>query len=211
MANPRGRPPAGEAKREEIISAALGLFRERGIKATTIREIAVEAGVSSGALYRHFAGKVSLAQALFEDCADRLTAYLRAAAEGTDDPAEALARTTRALLEFSRDEQAAFGFILDRHEREIQRNQPGRVLPKDVFEAIIAGGVEQGRFPPQDVSLSTAMIIGMCLRATFFYDREMLESSWEEMAARIVEAAGRVIAPTPASLRSATPPADGRG
>jgi AcrR family transcriptional regulator len=202
MARTLGRPPAEEAKREEIISAALVLFRERGVKATTIREIAEEAGVTSGALYRHFPGKVSLAQTLFEDCADRMTGSLRAAAESADEPlgvaqaskpASALARTTRALLEFSRDEPAAFGFILDRHEREIQRNQPGRVLPKDVFEEIIRAGVAQGCFPPQDVSLSTAMIIGMCLRAVFFYDRGMLESSWEEMAERIVAAAGRII------------------
>jgi AcrR family transcriptional regulator len=212
MARTLGRPPAEEAKREEIISAALGLFRERGIKATTIREIAAKAGVTSGALYRHFDSKISLAQALFEDCADRMTAALRAAAEASADPREALARTTRALLEFSRREPAAFGYILDRHEREIVRNQPGRVLPKDVFEDVIRTGVERGDFPAQDVSLGAALIIGMCLRATFFYDREMLESSWEEMAERIVEAAGRVVvSPTPASLCSATPPADGRG
>ena len=193
MAKTRGRPPAEAAKREEIISAALGLFRERGVKATTIREIAEEAGVTSGALYRHFDSKVSLAQALFEDCADRLTASLRAAAEEADAPASALARTTRALLEFSRAEPAAFGFILDRHEREIQRNQPGRVLPKDIFEEIIRAGVARGDFPPQDASLSAALIIGMCLRAVFFHDREMLESSWEQMAERIVETAGRVV------------------
>ena len=194
MAKTLGRPPAEEAKREDIIAAALTLFRERGIKATTIREIAAEAGVTSGALYRHFDSKVSLAQALFEDCADRMTASLRQAAEGASDPCEALAGTTRALLEFSQAEPAAFGYILDRHEREIQRAQPGRVLPKDVFEEIVAAGIEQGAFPPQDVSLSVALIIGMCLRAVFFHEREMLESSWDQMTDRIVATAGRVVA-----------------
>ncbi len=188
-----GRPPAEEAKREDIVSAALVLFRERGIKATTIREIAAEAGVTSGALYRHFDSKVSLAQALFEDCADRMTASLRQAAGETDDPREALTCTTRALLEFSRAEPAAFGYILDRHEREVQRAQVGRVLPKDVFEETIRAGVEREHFPPQDVSLSAALIIGMSLRAVFFHEREMLESSWEEMADRVVAAARRVV------------------
>lgn len=193
MAKTLGRPHAEEAKREDIINAALTLFRERGIKATTIREIAEEAGVTSGALYRHFDSKVSLAQALFEDCADRMTAQLREAAEGAGDPREALAQTTRALLGFSQHEPAAFGYILDRHEREVQRAQVGRVLPKDVFEEIIRDGVEGGQFPPQDASLSTALIVGMCLRAVFFYEREMLESSWEEMAERTVGAAGGIV------------------
>lgn len=193
MTKTRGRPPANEAKREDLIRAALTLFRERGIKATTIREIAAEAGVTSGALYRHFDSKISLAQALFEDCANRLTTALREAAEGAEEPRAALARTLRALLEFSRAEPAAFGYILDRHEREIQRAQPGRVLPKDVFEEILRAGIERGDFPPQDVSLGAAMIIGMCLRAVFFYEREMLESSWEEMAERLGAAAERVV------------------
>lgn len=204
MSRPLGRPPAEEAKREDIINAALHLFRDRGIKATTIREIAAEAGVTSGALYRHFDSKADLAQALFADCADRLTEHLRAAAEGTGGsgetgvspsgagPAAALARTTRALLEFSRREPAAFGYILDRHERELLRDQPGRVLPKDIFEQVITDGVARGVFPPQDVSLATALIIGMCLRAVFFYERGMLTSSWEEMAERIVRAAVQI-------------------
>ena len=193
MAKTLGRPPAEEAKREDIIEAALTLFRERGVKATTIREIAAEAGVTSGALYRHFESKVSLAQALFEDCADRMTASLRRAAEDASDPREALASATRALLAFSQAEPAAFGYILDRHEREVQRAQAGRVLPKDVFEQIVTAGITQGTFPSQDVSLSAALIIGMCLRAVFFHEREMLESSWDQMADRIVAAASRLV------------------
>ncbi len=193
MSKGHGRPPAGEAKREDIINAALRLFRERGIKATTIREIAAEAGVTSGALYRHFDSKVSLAQALFEACANRMTGALKRAAEEAGGPEAALQDATRALLEFSRREPAAFGYILDRHEREILRNQPGRILPKDVFEHIIADGVAEGAFPPQDVSLGAALITGMCLRAVFFFDRGMLGSSWEEMSERVVEAARRVI------------------
>lgn len=192
MAKTLGRPPAEAAKREDLVNAALALFRERGIKATTIREIAEAAGVTSGALYRHFDSKVALAQALFEDCAGRMTTALRQATQEAGTSGEALARTTRALLEFSRAEPAAFGYILDRHEREVQRAQPGRILPKDVFEEIIAAGVEQGELPPQDVSLSAALIIGMCLRAVFFYEREMLESSWEQMTERIVAAARRI-------------------
>ena len=192
MSRPRGRPPAEEAKREDIIKAALSLFRERGIRATTIREIAAEAGVTSGALYRHFDSKVDLAQALFDDCADRMTESLRRAVAETASPRQALKEATRALLEFSQREPAAFGYILDRHEQEIRRDRPGRVLPKDIFEQVITDGVARGAFPPQDVSLTAALIIGMCLRAVFFYDREMLASSWEEMAERIVRAAVRM-------------------
>jgi len=191
-----GRPPTSQAKKKDIVAAALALFREQGIKGTTIRQIAARAGVTPGALYRHFPGKRGLAQALFEECAGRLTETLRAAAEGRNDPREALAAVTRALLEFSRREPTAFGYILERHEEEVQRAQPGRELPKDVLEQVIAAGVESGCFPEQDASLGAALVIGMCLRAVFFFEREMLASSWEEMAARVVQAALLVIQQT---------------
>ncbi len=188
-----GRPKAGQEKRKDLVDAALALFRERGIKGTTIREIAARAGVTCGALYRHFPGKRGLAQALFDECAGRLTQTLREAAEGKSDPRQALAAVPRALLGFSRREPAAFGYILERHEEEVQRAQPGRELPKDILERVIAAGVGSGCFPEQDVSLGAALVIGMCIRAVFFFEREMLASSWEETVARVVRAALLVI------------------
>jgi AcrR family transcriptional regulator len=55
------------AKRE-ILHAALKLFSERGLAATSIRDIADESGYTNPALYKHFAGKDELALHLFEQC-----------------------------------------------------------------------------------------------------------------------------------------------
>lgn len=52
----------------EILSAALKLFSERGLAATSIRDIADESGYTNPALYKHFAGKDELALYLFEEC-----------------------------------------------------------------------------------------------------------------------------------------------
>ena len=43
--------------REQILSAAASCFRERGIKATTMQEIAKRAGISVGNFYNYFDGK----------------------------------------------------------------------------------------------------------------------------------------------------------
>jgi AcrR family transcriptional regulator len=174
------------------MDAALRLFRARGIRATTIRDLAAAAGVTSGALYRHYPGKTELAQAVFATCAERLGEALRPAADG-EDPRAALRALIRALLEFSRQEPLAYGFLMERHEEEVQRAEPGRELPKDFFERTIRAGVQQGVFPAQDVNLAAALVIGMAQRAIFFYDRGMVESSWEETAARVADAAVTVI------------------
>ena len=51
--------------RPKIEKAALELFIRDGIDAATTRGIADTAGVSEGALYRHYKGKDELALALF--------------------------------------------------------------------------------------------------------------------------------------------------
>jgi AcrR family transcriptional regulator len=68
-------PPAKRA----ILRAALKLFGEHGLAATTIRDIAKESGFTNPALYKHFASKDELALYLFETSHRRLWTRCRAA------------------------------------------------------------------------------------------------------------------------------------
>lgn len=61
-------PPA----KREILQAALRLFSERGLAATSIRDIADRSGYTNPALYKHFRGKEELALYLFEVCHRRV-------------------------------------------------------------------------------------------------------------------------------------------
>jgi AcrR family transcriptional regulator len=49
--------PKSEETRERIFNAALALFHRRGFETATMREIAAEAGVATGAAYYYFASK----------------------------------------------------------------------------------------------------------------------------------------------------------
>jgi AcrR family transcriptional regulator len=57
-------PPA----KRQILRAALKLFAERGLAATSIRDIAEESRYTNPALYKHFESKDELALYLFERC-----------------------------------------------------------------------------------------------------------------------------------------------
>jgi AcrR family transcriptional regulator len=57
------RDPEDLTGRARIRDAALSLFAERGIEATTIRDIAKQAGVSSGLVRHHFGSKDALRDA----------------------------------------------------------------------------------------------------------------------------------------------------
>lgn len=67
----RGRPAGptaqGTAARDRLYATAKQLIAARGYEATTLRDIAREAGVSVGLLYRYFPGKQAVVIALYDE------------------------------------------------------------------------------------------------------------------------------------------------
>jgi AcrR family transcriptional regulator len=60
----------GRETRDELLSAALRVFAQRGYRDAGVDEIAAEAGYSKGALYWHFSSKEELLTALLDERVD---------------------------------------------------------------------------------------------------------------------------------------------
>jgi AcrR family transcriptional regulator len=75
---PAGETPQGAAARERLYAIAMRLIAERGYEATPLRDIAKEAGVSVGLLYRYFPSKRAIVVALYDELS---TDYARQAAD----------------------------------------------------------------------------------------------------------------------------------
>jgi len=71
-------------KREGLQEAALALFLERGIEATTIDDITRRAGVAKGSYYRYFADKTALVESLLEPVAQALLSSMARAGTALD-------------------------------------------------------------------------------------------------------------------------------
>ena len=61
------RRMTGDARREQILQTAVTLFSQRGFSGTTTKEIARAAGVSEAMVFRHFAKKSELYDAILGD------------------------------------------------------------------------------------------------------------------------------------------------
>jgi AcrR family transcriptional regulator len=66
------------ARREQILAAATRAFAGSGFAATSLDEVAAEAGVSRVILYRHFASKADLYRAVLDRACARLIAAVGA-------------------------------------------------------------------------------------------------------------------------------------
>jgi AcrR family transcriptional regulator len=64
---PPGQSPQGAAARDRLYETAIRMISERGYEATTLRDIARDAHVSVGLLYRYFPSKQAVIVALYEE------------------------------------------------------------------------------------------------------------------------------------------------
>ncbi len=93
------RKPRGEATRERILDVALGLFRKRGLEATTMRDIADAAGVALGAAYYWFDSKDAIVLAYYDRTQRLCTERAREAFAKTDDVRERLGAALHTKLD----------------------------------------------------------------------------------------------------------------
>lgn len=72
MTSPTGSVSPTKARRAELLAIAGQLFAERGLRATTVRDIADAAGILSGSLYHHFDSKESMVDEILRNFLDDL-------------------------------------------------------------------------------------------------------------------------------------------
>ncbi|GGO77008.1 TetR/AcrR family transcriptional regulator [Nonomuraea cavernae] len=86
--------PASE-RRDHLVKLAAELFARKGFQATTVRNIADEAGILSGSLYHHFDSKESIVDEVLSTFLDDLIARYRTALESGSDPRTVLSEMVR--------------------------------------------------------------------------------------------------------------------
>jgi AcrR family transcriptional regulator len=125
-----------EAKKQQLLIAARGLFAEVGFDAASTAQIAQRAGVSEGILFHHFGSK----RGLFAQLAE---AYGREATQATMP--EALADLTaeailRGAFAFADREPALFRLFV---EDEVTLEKLGIKRARDVLVGSIRSGLEK--------------------------------------------------------------------
>jgi AcrR family transcriptional regulator len=151
------------SQRDAIMCAALACFARNGYDATRIKHIAEEAGVSDGALYRHFTSKEQLARELYEYGLHISAQALAAATQGAGTPLEALRQLARATLTGYRDHPDVFvyGLLQAPPAAAADLHSEGD-LPLDVIARFLEQGQADGSVRSGDPRVLSAAFLG-CL------------------------------------------------
>lgn len=154
--------------RQEILTAALGLFAGRGYDAVSMQEIAEAAEFGTGTLYNFFRSKEDLYFELLVSCAEDAFGLILPVLEGHEDEREKVAGFIRAHERLIREHHAAIRlFLLERRGHylpgsriaEEKKKCDARVI--GLLSEVIAAGVHKGLFNDVDPHITAK-----CLAAT---------------------------------------------
>lgn len=149
-----GRPPASSAAetRLRILEVACDLFSSHGYGVTTNKDVAVKAGITTGALYYYFDSKVDMYLAVFDHIQEQINARFREVLEGEDTFDGAI----RAILEAS--------YLMNVEDPSLARFQGAartdRARHPELLDALPTAPGEGSRFIPGliDLGLRTGEI-----------------------------------------------------
>ncbi len=151
-----------------IEAAALQLFVDKGVDATSIRDIAASVGFSDGALYRHYASKDELVWDLFRESFESYARTLGNLAAGRRGSRGKIAAMVRGFCDLFDADSRLFRFLLLVQHGQLARVEPGMANPVETVRGVIAAGMAEGDIPAGDPDLATAMVMGIILQTATF-------------------------------------------
>ena len=149
-----------DARREQILQAALICFGEKGYHASTMDDLVRASGLSKGSLYWHFRSKEEVFLAVFDAFADVLYGEWDAAAAASEDAIEVLQREFELSAEIFAGERVfllAWAEFLS-HPAARERLNGTYTIARRRLATIIEAGRTQGSLrsgPPAEQVAST--------------------------------------------------------
>lgn len=206
--------PAGQRRerrdavenRKRILAAARQLFATQGVAATSMNEIAQTAQVGPGTLYRHFAHKGELCEALVQDDMaafwERIDTTLKNETTGS-----ALSQLGWFIDELIRMTDSHLPLIATLHEEMKQRPEMAfqmplsavlleemKQRPEEAFQmpfyrglyeriaSLLTRALEQGETVDLDVAFTAGAILGAIAPPLFHFQRQYRHFSCEQIA-----------------------------
>jgi len=171
-------------KEAAILEAASRVFATRPFHEVLIEDIASDARIGKGTIYRYFQTKDDLYFATSLYALDHLAAALEKARAPEESATLRLERVAREILSFFWDKRHLLT-MLTRHEgtdREAAILKRRESIVKLIQEAILAG-IERREFRGIDARLGAELFLGMTRSANLFRRKE---DSLEELVAHIL-------------------------
>jgi AcrR family transcriptional regulator len=149
--------------RLRLLKAARRLVQQGGFAAASASAVAKESGVASGTIYRHFPNKSELVAEVFRYATEREVAAVAQACDCGETAADKLTAAVetfaqRALL----GRTLAYALIAEPVDPRVEQERLRyRFAYAEIFEDVIALGIQRGEFVAQNCQITAAALVGM--------------------------------------------------
>jgi pimeloyl-ACP methyl ester carboxylesterase/AcrR family transcriptional regulator len=163
--------PRSQHAHEKVLRAALDLFGERGIEATSMDSIAQASGVSKATIYNHWANKEALLieVMLHVNGLDREPPDMDSG-DACHDLAAVLSRRPPDEFDAARARMMPALIAYSAINREFGEAWRHRVMepPRQSLKRILRRAIKRGQIPALDLDLAVALLLGPVLYAHIF-------------------------------------------
>lgn len=171
------RPSQSETEtKHRILQAAQHLFASRGYNGTTTRDLASDAGVAEGTIFRHFENKKAiLVELATQGWVDILTDLLTELSEMGSYKAVAQVMRRRMMRIHENADMMKVCFMEAQFHPELRDRIQTEVIAKmtDVAEAFFETAMAQGIYRPMNPKIVAQVFLGMFAVAGFSHDTIM--------------------------------------
>jgi AcrR family transcriptional regulator len=143
--------PSRSSRREELLDLAGRMFAERGLRTTTVRDIADSAGILAGSLYHHFDSKESMVDEILRGFLDRLFARYHEIVDAGRSADVTLTELVVASFESIDRDHHAVAIYQDEAKRLSSQERFSYIGDRNrefrgLWETVLRSGVEDGTF-----------------------------------------------------------------
>ena len=160
-----------EAKKMEILHAAMQVFAQKGVVKSKIIDIATTAGVGKGTIYEYFRSKEEIFTSAYTYFFQTMESMVQEALSKEDDPLKQLELILTISLDAFRHIGEEFADIMMEFWAEGIRNKNLDILDainlkgvysnyRKMIQQILKNGIEKGMFKPMDTKLIASVLIG---------------------------------------------------
>jgi AcrR family transcriptional regulator len=188
----------GGTTKTRIEAAALRLFAEKGVDATSVRDITSAIGVAEATLYRHFRSKEDLTRGLFLGNYAALAEQILAIGLSARPFAERIRDLVGMFTSLFDRDQPLFSFILLDQHRHL-KTVPGHpeTNPVEALAQVFRHAMEEGDVRRENPDILAALAMGLVLQPAVFRLYGRLDGALSDHQAMISDAILAILAPVP--------------
>ncbi|MDO8421935.1 MAG: TetR family transcriptional regulator [Parvibaculum sp.] len=151
----------GTKTKQRLVEAALVLFVEKGIAATTTRDIAQAAEVAEGTIYRHFESKEALATEIFIEAFSPYSKFLARVEKGEGTLIEKIEASASQFYRLFDENPLLWIYVMTYQTGEASKAPAGTATPYSVLLSLLKKAAKTGEIKNFDPVLGVHILLGM--------------------------------------------------